>query len=278
VSTERISQARATNVPVRFPDIQLRTNDYGWYRYRCATLRTFMTMCIDKILVVAERASGSQAALQKAVMIARHFGAAIVLFTCDAEHSYALGEDVGSTAIVSRCLAESRRFLAALRGSVSARDIDFTIQAACAATVGEGVCEHVHVSEPSLVVKSFSDPGLATASPASVTDRYLMRRCPAPLLLTHGRSWHPVPKIGVMVDLKGGSSAGGSVSSSRALRAAVEHLAAGCHGKVETLGATDRLDVDVLALQLESSTFAEQILGTAVFDLLLVPERENSEL
>jgi len=277
VSTERISQARATNIPVRFPDSPVRTNGYGLYRHRCATLRTFMTMFINKILVVAERASGSQAALQKAVMIARHFGATIELFTCDAEHSYALGDDVESTAIVTRCLAESRRFLAALRGSVSARDIDFTSEAACAATVGEGVCKQVLVSAPSLVVKSFTETGVATAPLASVTDLYLMRCCPAPLLLTYGRSWHPVPKIGVMIDRQGGSSAGGSGSSTRALRTAAEHLAAGCHGKIETVEPTDRLDVDVLALQVESSKFAAQILSTAVFDLLLVPGRANHE-
>jgi nucleotide-binding universal stress UspA family protein len=223
-----------------------------------------MTMRIDKILVVAERASGSQAALQKAVMIARHFGAAIELFTCDAEHAYALGDDIESAAIVTRCLEESRRFLEALRGSISARDVDFTTAVACAATVGEGVCEHVQTSAPSLVVKSFTDAGVAPSPLPSITDLYLMRRCPVPLLLTHGRSWRPVPIIGVAF--------GGSVPSARTLRAAAEHLAEGCHGKVDTIETQRTSDVDVLALRVDGSELAEQIVGTSDCDLLLVPD------
>lgn len=217
-------------------------------------------MRIEKILVVAERASGSQAALQKAVMIARHFGAAIELFTCDAEHAFALGGDVASDAIVTRCLAESRRFLDALRGSISARDVDFTTAVACAASVGEGVCTHVQRSAPSLVIKSFTDAGVAPAPLPSVTDLYLMRRCSAPLLLTHGRSWHPVPRIGV------------PEQSVRSLLSAAQHLAAGCHGNIETIDIVRDTDIDVLTLPVDGSKLAEQVVARTNCDLLLVPD------
>lgn len=233
---------------------------------RRAYFRKTDVIRVTKILVVAERASASQVALQKAVLIARHFNATIELFTCDAEHAFALGGDMETEAIVARCLEESRRFLDALRGSISARDLQVSIAVACASTVGEGICEHVRKTAPSLVIKSFTDAGVAPAPLPSVTDLHLIRACPVPLLLTRGRSWHPVPRVCAAVDLARADQLGHAAD----LLTAAEYLAEGFHGELE-LVYSDRAGTDGAATRALDRLAREAQISAARIDVLAGP-------
>ncbi|MFZ9653267.1 MAG: hypothetical protein ACO3A8_07960 [Steroidobacteraceae bacterium] len=229
------------------------------------------------IVVVAERASGSNVAVHKAVMIARHFGAHIELFTCEDEHGIAYAAGAAADAARASRLAESRRFLEALRGSVSARDVTLSIQAACAPTVSAGICRHVRIVKPSLVIKSFTDAGVQPAPLPSITDLNLIRACSAPLLLTYGRSWSPSPKICALLAAESKLARGDAAE----LMAAAEHLAEGCHGELEVLRegqgeealarhvAKQRIDVIVVAAHDRALT--DTFAGAVGCDVLIVP-------
>ncbi len=161
-------------------------------------------MVQPSILVLAERAGGAQTALQKASIIARHFGARIELFSCDIEHGWAVRRhtsDSKARLTVDECLASSSRYLAALRGMLGARDIEIDTSAACAGSFWEGVAMRVGSLAPLLVVQGLAEGGMRDASVALRPDRIqLVRHATAPLLLTHGVPWAPAPRIVVAAD------------------------------------------------------------------------------
>jgi nucleotide-binding universal stress UspA family protein len=203
------------------------------------------------IVVVAERASGSNVAVHKAVMIARHFGAHIELFTCEDEHGIAY--------------------------AAGAAAVTLSIQAACAPTVSAGICRHVRIVKPSLVIKSFTDAGVQPAPLPSITDLNLIRACSAPLLLTYGRSWSPSPKICALLAAESKLARGDAAE----LMAAAKHLAEGCHGELEVLRegqgeealarhvAKQRIDVIVVAAHDRALT--DTFAGAVGCDVLIVP-------
>jgi nucleotide-binding universal stress UspA family protein len=97
--------------------------------------------------------------------------------------------------------AASRRYLAALRGSIAASDLRLSTRAACAGTFAEGVAERVREGRHDLVIKNLAD-GLAA-------DLALVKACRVPLLLTRPRSWRPAPRIWVALDLASADAAAG---------------------------------------------------------------------
>lgn len=159
----------------------------------------------SKILVLAERAGGAQLALQRASILARHLDASIELFACDSEHAWAVTQrlsDPSANRVIERCLASSARYLEALRGSVAARDLHIGINVACAASIAEGVTTCISELAPLLVVHGLAEgccrDGRWELPPEL---RQLLRRVSAPLLLTRGVPWAPVPRIIVSEDL-----------------------------------------------------------------------------
>src|SRR5688572_26184156 len=89
---------------------------------------------LRSILVVIERGDASQHALRKACVLARHFGAKLELFLCDAERAYTMRHAYDRRGVAearASCVTDGRRFLDALRKSVAADDIDIDIDAAC---------------------------------------------------------------------------------------------------------------------------------------------------
>lgn len=154
------------------------------------------------ILLCADRSSEAQVALRKASILARYLDADIELFACDADHAWALSrepEDAAARAELAACLAASRRYLAALRGSIAASDLRLSTRAACAGTFAEGVAERVREGRHDLVIKNLAD-GLAA-------DLALVKACRVPLLLTRPRPWRPAPRIWVALDLASADAA-----------------------------------------------------------------------
>lgn len=172
------------------------------------------------ILLCADRSSEAQVALRKASIIARYLDADVELFACDADHAWAVAqapEDTAARTELASCLAASRRYLAALRGSIAASDLRLTTRAACAGTFAEGVAERVREGRHDLVVKNLAD-GLAE-------DLALVQACRVPLLLTRSRPWRPEPCICVALDL-----ASPDLAAGRRVVAIAQDLAQACAG------------------------------------------------
>jgi len=172
------------------------------------------------ILLCADRSSEAQVALRKASILARYLDADIELFACDADHAWAVAraaDDAAARAELAACLAASRRYLAALRGSIAASDLRLTTRAACAADFAEGVAERVHEGGHDLVVKNLTD--------ALAADLALVQACRVPLLLTRSRPWRPHPCIWAGLDLAAPDAAAG-----RRAVAVARTLARACDG------------------------------------------------
>ncbi len=191
---------------------------------------------VQSILVLADRSNEAQSALQKASVLARHFHAQIELFACDTEHAWAVGVERQSPAareVLDACLAESHRYLNALRGSIPAADLRISTSAACASELTEGVARRVRDWRPDLVIKNLSDgfPGLR---PTQALDMQLIRATRVPMLWVRGHAWRPVPRITVALDL---------TSEDKALTQQVldtaECLALGCHGELSIVHCLD---------------------------------------
>lgn len=234
------------------------------------------------ILVVAERSGDPQSALQKASVLARHLAADIELFTCDVEHAWAVeqqGRSADARLVVDACLANNTRYLAALRGTVAARDLPIRTSAVCAPTLYEGLARRSDEIQPLLVVKDctetlFRGPGVILRP----DELRLIREPPAPLLLSRGRTWAPVPRIGAL-----------SVEPADAARLELpaKELAQRCHGEFEWLSldtgqsveqVVAQRRIDVLAMLATATPPAramapvpEALVGNLACDVLLVP-------
>jgi hypothetical protein len=195
---------------------------------------------VHSILVLADRSTETQSALQKASVLARHFHAQIELFACDTDHAWAVGLEHQSPAareVLDVCLAESQRYLQALRGSIPAQDLRISTSAACASELTEGVARRVHDWRPDLVIKSLSD-GPAGQRPTPALDMQLIRATRVPMLWIRGYAWRPVPKITAALDL----TSDDKVLMRQVLDTA-ECLALGCNGELSIVhcleGAAD---------------------------------------
>ena len=97
---------------------------------------------LRSMLVIVERALEAQVALQKASVMARHFGAGIEIFSCAAERTWSrrsVSGGQGADEARAGCLADSKRLLDALRSSIAADDITIDMSHDCENTLHEGV-------------------------------------------------------------------------------------------------------------------------------------------
>ena len=241
-------------------------------------------MSVPSILVVAERSGDPQSALQKASVLARHLSADLELFTCDVEHAWAVAQQDRSAdarLVVDACLADNTRYLAALRGSVAARDLVMRTSAVCAPTLYEGVARRSDELRPLLVVKGCSEtlfrgPGVILRP----DELRLIREPPAPVLLSRGRTWAAVPRIGALAL---------EPADINRLEAPASELAQRCHGEFEwlSLAAGQSIEqvvaqrrIDVLAMLATAVRPAgtelplpEELIGNLACDVLVVPHR-----
>lgn len=270
-------------------------------------------MPLQTLLVIAERAGETQAALQRAAVIARHAGAKIELFSCDTEHAWALGDYANSRearAVIDQCMAESRRFLEAVRSSISALDVHIETRCACASALHEGIGARIATLAPQLVLKSMQ--GSCQRRTPQPLEMQLVQACRTPLLLTRGAPWRPAPRIGAALDL-----AEPALIRARAVQHFAATFAAACAGslrqafvgtsasatKLRQLGLAaeavtclpgsprealrhwveaQRLDVLVLGaaerFQARRLSLTEQLLSELPCDILVVPARSATAL
>jgi universal stress protein E len=200
---------------------------------------------LQSILVVVERKPVSHYALLKGYMLARHCGARLELFMCDAEHAFALRHAYdrrGTEHARSTCLADGRRFVESMRQSVAAQDVPIDIDVACESPLYEGIVRKVLAGAPDLVIKAIGgDDGERTVMTPS--DWQLARTCPVPLMLTRGRTWSVAPRIVAAVDVSVDEPAG----MARAIVSTAQFLATGCSGELDIVYSEQRSTADVEA-------------------------------
>lgn len=186
---------------------------------------------LKSILVLADRSAGAQGALQKAFVIARHFGAGIELAACDSEQAWMarLPDQVDENAPARAARrVESRRFLEALRSTILADDLQIRVGEDCDGPLYEALPRRVQAAGCHLIVKRLLRREGRHRPTLTSADWQLIRSSPVPVMLTHGRPWRPRPRFVAHVD----------DSTAAAMVDAARFLAEGCDGIFEVVCGT----------------------------------------
>jgi universal stress protein E len=216
---------------------------------------------IESILVAVDRSDKALPAFARAVAMARHCGARLELFLCDAEGAYALKHeyDLSATAAAeSQSRAESRRFLESLATSVGCADVDVTFDVMCESPLYEGIVHKVQRWHPDLVIRAIGDHSAVTPGALSATDWDLVRTCPVPLMLTRGHAWLAPRRIAAAVD----------VADEPALSREIVHtaawLAARCDGVLEILNGDSNATAGAAMIDSRRALLRQLAAGAAV--------------
>jgi nucleotide-binding universal stress UspA family protein len=199
-------------------------------------------LSIASILVVVERNEDALPVFTKACTLARHFGARLELFMCDAERGYALRhayDQAGAAAAAASLVDDARRYLEALRRAVDVPELGITVDASCESPMYQGIVQKVLMTGPDLVVKAIGSGDAARPGP-SLNDWHLARTCPVPLLFMGRQPWRPSPRIAASVDPTDDETPG----FARQIVDAARRFASGCHGELDLLfGRADAIEV-----------------------------------
>ncbi|MFI4868149.1 MAG: hypothetical protein ACHQDD_02210 [Steroidobacterales bacterium] len=188
---------------------------------------------LSSILLLVERGDQGQHALNKALLLARHLHARLELFLCDTERYpiARLGGDGGAEDSLGERVAEAREYLRALRKSMLVTDIEVSSEAVCHVSLRTALADKLLRGGIDLVVKAM--PAIQDGRDQVAIDWPLVASCTAPLLLTRGRPWHPVPRFAAAVDLQ--DRHGRALSN--AITAIGESLSHSCGAQLEILFA-----------------------------------------
>lgn len=189
---------------------------------------------VTSILVVLDRGAGDPLLLAKAITLARAFGARIELFSCDAEHEYALRRSYDAHGLAAERQArveDLRRYLQSLSNRAAAEKLAVSIDVISDTPLYEGIVHKVIASRPDLVMKSSVHEPSSRHSALGANDWQLVRTCPAPLMFGRGRTWNTPPHFAAAVDVSEAETPG--------LGAMILHTAAmlraGCRGELDVL-------------------------------------------
>jgi universal stress protein E len=180
------------------------------------------------ILTVVDRSDTDRRLLAKASGLARRLGARLELFLCDAEHAYALKheyEPSHSNEVRTACMEQAIEYLTQLQASPDLHGVQTSVCAACESPLYEGVVRKVLQSGPDLVIKNAGGAYSPTGAAFDPNDWQLMRKCPATLLMTRGRTWRAQPRFAAAVDVSAEETVGlasNILETADALRAALD--------------------------------------------------------
>jgi universal stress protein E len=166
---------------------------------------------VSSILVVVDRSPAAADALAKAILLARKFNARVELFMCDAERGYALSQayvPAGVEEARHACVADTHRYLEALKQGAAAPDVPISVDAACESPLYESIVRKVMREQHDVVIKNATHLKGQYPVRFDVTDWQLMRTCPATLILTRGRAWSNPPRFAAAIDVSASESAG----------------------------------------------------------------------
>ena len=221
---------------------------------------------VTSILVVLDRSVRDAPLVDKALMLARELNARIELFSCDADHGYALKHSYdrrGVEAARQKCVADLNDYLRRLSYVVAAQDVAVSVDVVCESPQYEGIVHKVFKTCPDLVMKAAASGGAAGSSALDSNDWELVRTCPVPLLLSRGRAWSTRPRFAAAVDVSDEES---PRLLQRILRSAA-YLSEGCHGELDLVFG-ERTGADALT----EKTHAAK-LRTLAQEVQLAPER-----
>jgi nucleotide-binding universal stress UspA family protein len=156
---------------------------------------------MTSILLIAEREEPVHQAANRALMLARYLGARLDILLCDTERRHTPPHPQAH----SRATAEAHQYLDSLRKSIVATDVEVTTDVDFAGPLHEQVARKVRTGHPLLVVKSADREATSRDSRLSCE---LICDCPAPLLLTLGRPWHPRARLAAVIDISDGHISG----------------------------------------------------------------------
>ncbi|MCU0758415.1 MAG: hypothetical protein MUF07_04330 [Steroidobacteraceae bacterium] len=188
-------------------------------------------LSIASILVVVERNEDALPVFTKACTLARHFGARLELFMCDAERGYALRhayDQAGAATAAASLVDDARGYLEALKRAVDVPELQITVDASCESPMYQGIVQKVLMTGPDLVVKSIGAGDGSRPGP-SLNDWHLARTCPVPLLFMGRRPWRPSPRIAASIDPTDDETPG----FARQIVDTARRFASGCHGELE---------------------------------------------
>jgi hypothetical protein len=187
---------------------------------------------LASILLLVERGDRVHEGLNKALMLARHFHARLDLFLCDTEGYVQLqpGPFAAGARTRAWCIAEGSDYLQALRKSIVAPDVEIASEAVCHGSLREAVAEKAARSATDLIVKT-TEASRRDAGGRGAAEWAAIAACPAPLLLTRGRSWRPVPQFAAALELSQRSTS----ASTRAVADLSEALALVCGAELDLL-------------------------------------------
>jgi nucleotide-binding universal stress UspA family protein len=171
------------------------------------------------ILIVIEPHAPTQRCLGRALMMARYLHARLDILLCP-KHPSRPGNPVQAR----QRLEEEWQYVAALRQSIVAPDVQIGIDIAGGGRLCEVVVERVRQKDYALVIKApwHREPGRRDPN-----DWQLMRRCPAPLLLTAGNPWQPQAHFLAVLD------ASTPVPAQRAVLEAANALRVACAAQLD---------------------------------------------
>jgi universal stress protein E len=197
---------------------------------------------LNRILAVFDGTDADAMILGKAVALAHQHGAALELFLCDAERAYSLlhaYDPTGIAEVRSGCIRLARRYLECLRDTAIGADVRISVDAACESPLYEGIVRKVMKSGADFVIKNAAGAGPLRNFVWEANDWQLMRACPATLLLSRGRPWHPCPRLAAAVDVSE-NEAGELV---QAIIQTCKSLSEDCHGELDIV-YSEPADVD----------------------------------
>jgi universal stress protein E len=163
-----------------------------------------------RILAVVERACDGVILLEKAVAVARSFGARVELLICEVAHAHALAK-----------LCSQREY-----------DEVTLATAHCGGTpMHEVILRRVLESPPDLVIKSPAGTHPLRRFSLEDNDWQLAQECPVPLLLVRNRPWSKPARFAAAVDV----SDRDTEEVTRAILSTAGYLAMGLHGSLDIL-------------------------------------------
>jgi nucleotide-binding universal stress UspA family protein len=158
------------------------------------------------IQLVVARSDSVHQGVNRALMLARYLRAPIHIVLCGEGGLQTLTEERGAQA-----REDAGLYVEALRKSISAPDVPITTTIALDGLLPQCAAQAARIHPPQLVVKA------AVGSPGGFgrNDWDLVSQCPAPLLLTHGRPWHPLARFAAAVEIPDRSYSGAALEVAR---------------------------------------------------------------
>jgi universal stress protein E len=189
---------------------------------------------LKSILVVLDRSRRDPHVIEKALTLARRFGARIELFLCDAEREYQLRHSYDASGAEKErqaCLADAGRYLESLRATIHDNSVELRSDAVCESPLYEAVVNKATKSNPDLVMKSPAGEHPGRRVTLSDNDWQLARTCPVPLMLVGPRAWGTPCRFVAAVD----TSANETPGLARAILNMSEHFVTGCKGDLDVI-------------------------------------------